>query len=134
MDPSSIMNSVTGVVAIVMIFGLPIVAVVGAFVVALVASQKKHKERMKMIEQGMIPPPTRRRTGNFYGLIITGAILFAFGLALLVGELATKGGDLEGGLIFGFVGLALVIVYTYLRIVRKKEPQPPDAPPPPAQP
>jgi hypothetical protein len=128
------MNSFTGVVAVVLIFGLPIVAVVGAFVVAIVASQKRHRERMKMIEQGMIPPPQHRRTGNFYALLIVGTIMFAFGLALLIGQLAGNSGDLEGGLIFGFVGLAMVASYAYLRVIRKKELPPPDSPQPPAPP
>lgn len=122
MDPSSILGSFTGVVAVAMIFGLPIVAVVGAFVIAIVASQKKHRERMKMIEQGLVPPERHRRTGNFYVLLILGAILFAFGLALTCAELASRGGDLQGGFIFAFVGLALLVCFVVVRVLRRKEP------------
>ena len=122
MNPSTIMNSFTGALAVALIFGLPIVAVVGAFIVAIVASQKKHRERMKMIEQGMMPPPRHRRTGNFYALLIVGAILFAFGLALFAAALAGQDGDYTGGFIFGFIGLAMLACFAIIRVARKNEP------------
>jgi Ca2+/Na+ antiporter len=128
MDPSSILNSFTGVVAVVMIFGLPIVTT--ALIAGLILSiaGKRHRERMKMIEQGMIPPPTRRRTGNFYALIITGAILLPFGLAILIPALLSHDGDIGGGLMFSLVGLSLIVVYAYLRMIRRKEGTP-ESPP-----
>ena len=140
MNPSTIMNSFTGVLAVALIFGLPIVAVVGAFVVALVASQKKHRERMKMIEQGMMPPLHHRHTGNFYALLIVGAIMFAFGLALFAAELASRGNDFQGGFIFGFIGLAMLACFAIIRVARKNEPPDkldsgkPEPPPLPPQP
>lgn len=134
MNPTSIMNSLTGVTAIVMIFGLPIVAVVGAFVVAVVISGKRHRERMKMIEQGMMPPPHRRHTGNFYALLIIGAIFFAFGLALIFGQVAQRGNDFTGGFIFGFIGLAMLACFAIIRLVRKNEPPDKADPFPPASP
>ncbi len=140
MNPSSVLNSFTGTLAVFLIFGLPIVAVVGAFVVAIVASQKKHRERMKMIEQGIVPPPRVRRTGNFYPLLIIGAIFLAFGLALILGELAQRGSDLTGGFIFGFIGLAMLACFAIIRVARKNEPaditetRPPAPPPLPPQP
>ena len=137
MNPSTIMNSFTGVLAVALIFGLPIVAVVGAFVVALVASQKKHRERMKMIEQGMMPPLHHRHTGNFYALLIVGAIMFAFGLALFAAELASRGNDFQGGFIFGFIGLAMLACFAVIRVARKNEPADkpePDKPTPPPLP
>ena len=140
MNPSTIMNSFTGVLAVALIFGLPIVAVVGAFVVALVASQKRHRERMKMIEQGMMPPLHHRHTGNFYALLIVGAIMFAFGLALFAAELASRGNDFQGGFIFGFIGLAMLACFAIIRVARKNEPPDkldsgkPEPPPLPPQP
>ncbi len=138
MDPASIMSSVTGVVAVVMIFGIPIITTILIAAVILSVAGKKHKERMKMIEQGMIPPPPRKRKGNYYGLLISGAVIAAFGLALLVGELAARGGDLEGGLLFTFVGAALLITFIIIRMMRKNEPCEPEpgkeitpTPPPP---
>ena len=99
MDPSSVINSFTGVVAVVMIFGIPIVTTIVIAAVILSVAGKRHKERMKMIEQGMVPPPPRKQQGSYYGLLIAGAIIFAFGLALLVGEIASRGDDLTGGYI-----------------------------------
>lgn len=128
MDPSGLFNSLTGLAAVVMIFGVPVIAMVGATVLILVISQKKHRERMKMIEQGILPAPPAHRTGNFHALIITGAIMLGFGLALLIAELTSGGGDTASGLIFGFVGLAMVLVYAYLRSVRRKESPPPEPP------
>ncbi|HTW91777.1 MAG TPA: DUF6249 domain-containing protein [bacterium] len=140
MTPSSILNSFNGTLAIFLIFGLPIVAVVGAFVVAITGSQKRHRERMKMIEQGMMPPPHRRRTGNFYALLIIGAILLAFGLALVFGQVAQRGNDFTGGFIFGFIGLAMLACFAIIRAARRREqpdktdygtPAPPPLPPQP---
>lgn len=128
MDPSNILGSVTGMVAVVLVFAVPILGILATLVIVSLAINRSHKERMKMIEQGMVPALPKRRTGNFHALIITGSILFAFGLALFISEVASRSNDIEGGLIFGLVGLALVVVYAYLRIVRKKEGPPPDRP------
>jgi hypothetical protein len=122
MDPSSVIHSFTGVVAVVMIFGIPIITTILIAVVILSIAQKRHRERMKMIEQGMIPPPPRKPRGNYYGLLIAGAVILAFGLALLVGEIASRGNDIEGGLIFSFVGAALLIAFVVIRMNRKNEP------------
>jgi len=126
MDPSSVINSFTGVVAVVMIFGIPIITTIMIAAVVLSVAGKRHKERMKMIEQGMMPPPPRKQKGKYYGLLISGAIVAAFGLALLVGELAAGSSDLEGGLIFTFVGAALLITFTIIRMMRKNEPCEPE--------
>jgi len=93
-----------------------------------------------MIEQGMMPPPPRKQKGNYYGLLITGAILFAFGLALFAGEMARQGNDYTGGFIFGFIGLAMLACFAIIRVARKNEPadrtdayQPAPPPVPPQQ-
>ena len=122
MDPSNFMNSVTGIVAIVMIFGVPIIAIIAALAIVMSVVNRRHKERMKMIEQGMMPPPPRKQKGNYYGLMITGAILFAFGLALFAGELASRGNDFTGGFLFGFIGLAMLACFAIIRVARKSEP------------
>ena len=126
MDPSSVINSFTGVVAVVMIFGIPIVTTIMIAAVILSVAGKRHKERMKMIEQGMVPPPPRKQQGNYYGLLIAGAIIFAFGLALLVGEIASRGDDLTGGLIFAFPGAGLLIAFIVIRANKKTEPARPE--------
>jgi hypothetical protein len=121
MDPSSILNSFTGVVAIVLIFGLPIIAIALIAGLILSVSGKRHKERMKMIEQGLMPVPPPKRTGNYYPLLIVGSIFTAFGFALLAAELASRSGDLEGGFIFGFIGLAQIICFVVIRLMRKRD-------------
>jgi hypothetical protein len=121
-SPTSFIESATGVVAIVMIFGIPIIAIIAALAIVMSVVNRRHKERMKMIEQGMIPPPPRRQKGNYYGLMITGAIFFAFGLALFAGELASRGNDFTGGFLFGFIGLAMLACFAVIRVARKNEP------------
>ncbi len=93
-----------------------------------------------MIGQGMMPPPPRKQKGNYNGLLITGAIFFAFGLALFAGELAGRGNDFTGGFIFGFIGLALLGCFAIIRVARKNDPADkpdsgrPEPPPVPPQP
>jgi hypothetical protein len=140
MDPSTFANSVTGMVVVAIIFAGPIISVIAAMAIILAVVNRRHRERMKMIEQGMMPPPPRKQKGNYYGLLITGAIFFAFGLALFAGELARRGDDVTGGLIFGFIGLAMIACFAIIRVARKNEPadQPdcgkPAPPPLPPQP
>jgi hypothetical protein len=139
-DPTNLVNSVTGIIAIVMIFGVPIIAIIAALAIVMSVVNRRHKERMKMIEQGMMPPPPRKQKGNYYGLMITGAIFFAFGLALFAGELASRGNDFTGGFLFGFIGLAMLACFAIIRVARKNEPAvnggvyPPSPPPLPPQP
>ncbi len=121
MDPSSFMDSVTGIVVVAMIFAVPILAVIATLVIVLAAVNRSHKERMKMIEQGMMPAPPKKRTGNYYGLLITGAVLLGFGLAMVVLSLVSTEGEWEPGLIFGFIGLALLGCFVFIRANRKKE-------------
>jgi len=121
-DPSSFLNSVTGIVVVAIVFAVPIISVIAAMAIVLAVVNRRHKERMKMIEQGMMPPPPRKQKGNYYGLLITGAIFFAFGLALFSAGLASQGNDFEGGFIFGFIGLAMLACFAIIRVARKSEP------------
>ncbi|MCX6842393.1 MAG: hypothetical protein NTX53_08960 [candidate division WOR-3 bacterium] len=122
MNPSAFLNTFTGIFAIAMVFAVPIISVIAAMAIILAVVNRRHRERMKMIEQGMMPPPPRKQKGNYYGLLITGAIFLAFGLALFVAELAGGGKVDEGGLIFGFIGLAMLACFAIIRVARKNEP------------
>jgi hypothetical protein len=139
MDPSTFFGSITGIVVVAIVFAVPIISVIAAMSIILAVVNRRHRERMKMIEQGMMPPPPRKQEGNYYGLMITGAIFLAFGLALFVAELST-GKVSEGGLIFGFIGLAMLACFAIIRMARKNEPAdnggayPPAPPPLPPQP
>jgi hypothetical protein len=134
------MDSATGMVVVTLIFAPAIIAIIATMVIILAVVGRRHKERMKMIEQGMMPPPPRAQKGNYYGLLITGAIFFAFGLALFAGELAGQGNDFTGGFLFGFIGLAMLACFAVIRVARKNEPAdiggayPPAPPPLPPQP
>jgi len=122
LNPAAFFDSVTGMVVVAIIFAVPILAVVGALAVTLSLVNRHHKERMKMIEQGMFPPPPAKPKGTYNGLLITGAILLAFGLALLAGELAGKAKDFTGGFIFGFIGLAMLACFAIIRGSKKARP------------
>jgi len=122
MNPADMMAPIAGIVAIVMIFAIPILAIVTTMVLLLVAIKNRNRERMKMIEQGIMPPPaTSRRTGNFYALLITGAVMFALGIGLFVASLLSGSSDIEGGLIFGLIGLALLLCFVFIRVVKKRK-------------
>ena len=138
MNPSAFLNTFTGIFAIAAVFAVPIISVIAVMAIVLSVVNRRHRERMKMIEQGMMPPPPRKQKGNYNGLLIAGAILFAFGLALFAGELASRGNDFTGGFIFGFIGLAMLACFAIIRAARKNEPadktdacQPPPPPLPP---
>ena len=140
MDPSNFVDSATGIVVVSLVFAPVIIALIAAMTIILAVVNRRHKERMKMIEQGMMPPPPRKQKGNYYGLMITGAIFFAFGLALFAGELAGRGNDYGGGFVFGFIGLAMIACFAIIRMARKTEPadlpgygspEPPPLPPKP---
>jgi len=138
MTPSAFLDSATGIVVVTLIFAPAIIAIIAILAIVLAVVSRRHKERMKMIEQGMVPPPPRQQKGNYYGLLISGAILFAFGLALFAGEMAGQGRDYTGGFIFGFIGLAMLACFAIIRVARKNEQtertneyQPPPAPLPP---
>jgi hypothetical protein len=137
-DPSAFVTSFSGMVIVAIIFAVPILAVIAVMAIILTVVNRRHRERMKMIEQGMMPPPPRKQKGSYNGLLITGSIFSAFGLALVAGELASRGNDFTGGFIFGFIGLALLACFAIIRAARKNEPadkldayQPPPPPLPP---
>jgi len=121
-DPTIFASTFTGMVIVAIIFAVPILAVIATMAIILAVVNRRHKERMKMIEQGMMPPPPRKQKGNYYGLMITGAIFFAFGLALVASELASRGNDFKGGFMFAFIGLAMLACFAIIRAARKNEP------------
>jgi hypothetical protein len=138
-NPAAFVDSATGIVVVAIIFAVPIISVIAAMAIILSVVNRRHKERMKMIEQGMMPPPPRKQKGNYYGLLITGSIFFAFGLALFSAALAGQENDYTGGFIFGFIGLAMIACFAVIRVARKNEPAensgtyPPPPPPLPPQ-
>ncbi|KPK87097.1 hypothetical protein AMJ80_12550 [bacterium SM23_31] len=79
-----------------------------------------HKERLALIEKGVTEFPDEFRKGvNLHLYMAWGFVFSGFGLALIIGLMII--GDWEGiigGLIFLFIGLALLLFY---KIQSKKE-------------
>lgn len=123
---AAVIESLAAPLAVTLALGLPIIGILAGLVLILVIARNRHRERMKMIEQGMLPPQ-RTRTGNYYPLLITGAILFAFGLGLFLLQLLSPKPDFDGAFILGFPGLAMLACFIIIRKLRGKRP---DATPP----
>ncbi len=83
------MDSLIPIIAILSTIALPIAT-------ALILGFKKvnavHKERMGMIQQGIIPPnePKRKSAPNRYRSLRNGITLIALGIGLIVGFLGTN--------------------------------------------
>jgi preprotein translocase subunit YajC len=137
MDPSSFMSSFTGILAVAMSLGIPVLAIIATMAIIMAVIRTRNRERMKMIEQGILPPPAKKKTGNYYTLLVWGAILLAFGLAMSVAELVVHDGTIIAGLIFSFIGLAMLVCFIIIRTLRKKDqaaPEPTEDEEPPANP
>jgi Domain of unknown function (DUF6249) len=102
-------------------FLIPIVAILGAFSVAIVGilmknreEERKHKERLVAMEKGIEipePPAEPRVKGSSYrGMRAWGFVLFFFGIALSAGiGLGADARDAVWGLLFVGIGIALLI-------------------------
>ena len=115
MDVASFMSSFTGILTVAMTLSIPVVAIVAVMIVILTMARNRNRERMKMIEQGILPPPPKKKTGHYYHLLVWGAILFAFGLAMTIAELVAHSGSITAGLVFGLIGLALLVCFLVIR-------------------
>jgi hypothetical protein len=103
----------------------------------------RHKERLAMIEQGLMPADAVKPRNNGKGTLAWGIGIAAFGLALLCGlsplvfkaasdpyiSIASAAPSLLPGLVILFMGLALIIIYFVTRPATPDE-SPPEAPPP----
>ena len=78
-----------GIIAIISIFALPMIT---AMVLIFKKLNSTHKERMGLIQQGIIPPnqSKRKSTPNRYVSLRNGVILIALGIGLIVGFLGTN--------------------------------------------
>ena len=84
-----LMNSLVPVVAVLSTIALPIAT---GLILGLKKLSSAHKERMGMIQQGIIPPnePKRTSTPNRYRSLRNGVILIALGIGIIVGFLGTN--------------------------------------------
>jgi hypothetical protein len=118
-NPAAVMTSFTGVVAVILIFAIPIIGIIATLAIVLGALKYRHRQRMKMIEQGMMPAPPKARKGNWYALLITGSILLAFGFGMFMVGVLTDEGEMEPGLVFGCVGLAMLVCFIVIRALNR---------------
>ena len=83
------METLVAVISIISIFALPIIT---ALILIFKKINSTHKERMGLIEQGIIPPnqSKQKRTPNRYVSLRNGIVLIALGIGLIVGFLGTN--------------------------------------------
>ena len=83
------METLVAVISIISIFALPIIT---ALILIFKKISSTHKERMGLIEQGIIPPnqSKRKRTPNRYVSLRNGIVLIALGIGVIVGFLGTN--------------------------------------------
>lgn len=109
-------GGIVAVLTIVGAFAVPIIGIVMFFTFMSKVVRAKHKEKIAMIEHGLTEPPRGKR-GK--GLLVTGLVFGAIGLAFVIG-LPIGGATRQIGVGFVplFIGLALIGGY-YL--TRKEE-------------
>ena len=103
---------------------IPIVAVLGAFTVAVFLRKYENDEKMAMIAKGIAPPQKMSREVNPSNSLRWGFILIGFGVGLLMGSLLESVTDINGdtahfSMIFIFGGLGLLASYFYQMKVDK---------------
>lgn len=83
------METLVAVISIISIFALPIIT---ALILIFKKISSTHKERMGLIEQGIIPPnqSKRKRTPNRYVSLRNGIVLIALGIGVILGFLGTN--------------------------------------------
>ena len=83
------MEGLVAVISVISIFALPLIT---ALILILKKIKSTHKERMGLIEQGIIPPnqSKRKRTPNRYVSLRNGIVLIALGIGVIVGFLGTN--------------------------------------------
>ncbi|MDD2513745.1 MAG: DUF6249 domain-containing protein [Proteiniphilum sp.] len=117
------MEDLIPIVAILCAVGLPIAT---GLVIGLASVKNEHRERMGMIEQGIIPPNKTRAKSNPNRLVSlrNGIVLIALGIGLIVGFLCSEylviGQDNEfwvtGASVVLFLGLGYL---AYFLVTRK---------------
>lgn len=105
---------------------IPIFGIVFGCGIALLAIWTEYKRDRALIEKGIYQPEKPEPAGPpGRGYLVAGSILGAVGMALIVSTFVFRIGKATGipGLIFLFIGVALLIVYF---VAKKKEITPRD--------
>lgn len=105
---TGLMDSLVAVIAVLSIFALPLIT-------ALILIYKKlssvHKERMGLIQQGIIPPnePKKKSIPNRYRSLRNGIILVWLGLGVIVGFVTANNlGTYENKF---FIVIAIIVLF-----------------------
>ena len=82
-------ESLVAIIAILSTIALPVIV---AWILVFKKFDSTHKERMGLIQQGIIPPSEskRKRTPNRYISLRNGILFVALGIGLVVGILGTQ--------------------------------------------
>ncbi len=117
------MGELIGLIAVICIFGLPIIA---GIVLGMKAMKGRNQERMGLINQGIIPPDTPKRKVDPNGLVAlrNGVLFVAIGIGIIVGFLCSEylvigqGNEfwITGASVVFFMGLGYL---TYFFVSRK---------------
>ena len=80
---ADVLDSLVAVVAVLSIFALPLIV---ALIILVKKIGSSHRERLGLIEQGIIPPNESKRKSNpnRYRSLRNGVILIALGIGILV--------------------------------------------------
>jgi hypothetical protein len=83
------MGDLIGLIAVICIFGLPIIA---GIILGMKAMKSRNEERMGLINQGIIPPdaPSRKSTPNKYIALRNGILFITLGIGIIVGFLCSE--------------------------------------------
>lgn len=83
------MDDLTGLIAVICIFGLPIIA---GIILGLKAMKNRNEERMGLINQGIIPPdtPKKKTDPNKMVSLRNGIVLISLSIGIIVGFLCSE--------------------------------------------
>ena len=103
---------------------IPVLGIVFGCGIALLAIWTDYKRDRALIDKGLYQPEQAKPAGPpGWGFLVGGSVVAGIGVALILSTLIFRIDRAAGifGLIFAFVGIALLIVYS---VVRKKETPP----------
>lgn len=117
-------DNLVGLVAILCIFGLPIVAVI---VLIVRLTSKTSKERLEMIKRGMIPPEKVEENPNRLKTLRTGMGAIGCGVGAILGILIVQGcfqeieSYMQLVIILSLIALCYGIAFTIYYVISGKE-------------
>lgn len=95
------------IIAIICAVGLPIAT---GLILGFKKINSEHKERMGLINQGIIPPdsPKKKRTPNRFVSLRNGIVLLSLGIGVIIGFLCSENLVIAQGNEFWFIGASVV--------------------------